>query len=93
MTKEASQSGRAPVSLERADLLDADYLMIYAHGSDQEKLSAAIPGFADLRAVRSGAVTYADTEKVLAFYSPGLLSLTWGIDGIVPQLSKAAAVS
>lgn len=87
----ADASGRLVVSVENVGLIDADYLLVYARGITGDDIAAAIPGWTNLRAVANGAVTYADTEEIVAFYSPGPLSLAWGVDHIRPELAGVAA--
>jgi iron complex transport system substrate-binding protein len=91
VTDAADASGRLVVSVENIDLVDADYLLVYARGVTADDIAAAIPGWSNLRAVANGAATYADTEEIVAFYSPGPLSLAWGVDHIRPELAGVAA--
>lgn len=86
----ADASGRLVVSVENVALIDADYLLVYARDITGDDIAAAIPGWSNLRAVTNGAVTYAGTEEIVAFYSPGPLSLAWGVDHIRPELAGVA---
>jgi iron complex transport system substrate-binding protein len=91
VTDAADASGRLVVSVENVGLIDADYLLVYARDITADDITAAIPGWSGLRAVANGAVTYAGTEEIVAFYSPGPLSLAWGVDHIRPDLAGVAA--
>jgi iron complex transport system substrate-binding protein len=90
VTDAADASGRLVVSVENVGLIDADYLLVYARDITADDIAAAIPGWSGLRAVVNGAVTYAGTEEIVAFYSPGPLSLAWGVDHIRPELAGVA---
>ena len=91
VTDAADESGRLVVSVENIELVDADYLLVYARDVTADDIAAAIPGWSGLRAVANGAATYAGTEEIVAFYSPGPLSLAWGVDHIRPELAGVAA--
>jgi iron complex transport system substrate-binding protein len=91
VTEAADASGRLVVSVENVGLIDADYLLVYARDITADDIAGAIPGWSGLRAVTNGAVTYAGTEEIVAFYSPGPLSLAWGVDHIRPDLAGVAA--
>jgi iron complex transport system substrate-binding protein len=75
-------SGRVTLSLERIDELDADLLVLYTNGADP----AEIPGYANLPAVRSGAVAALDLVAVSGLNTPTPLSLPYSLDRIRPAL-------
>lgn len=83
--------GRAKVSQERYDLLDAD--IIIATSTDpkaletltESKVFQAIPAVRDRRFVALGI----GPATAMAF--PSVLSVPWAVDELTPQLSKALA--
>ena len=80
-------SGRAELSLERVDELDADALFLLTNGADP----AEIPGYDLLPAVQNGAVAILDVASATALNTPTPLSLPWVIDEIRPTLEAAAS--
>lgn len=80
-------SGRAQLSFENASLLDADVLVLFTNGADPEE----IPGYANLPAVRDGAVAVLDYAEVVGLNTPTPLSLPYSLELIRPALEAAAA--
>ncbi|MHB1139023.1 MAG: ABC transporter substrate-binding protein [Microthrixaceae bacterium] len=80
-------SGRATISLERTDLLDADLLLLLTNGEDP----SGIPGYDTLPAVTSGAVALLDYGTAVGINTPTPLSIPWALEELRPQLEAAAA--
>jgi len=78
---------RLTLSLERIDELDSDVLLLLTNGTD----TAAIPGYANLPAVQSGAVAILDMAQATALNLPSPLSLPYVIDTIRDALTAAAS--
>jgi iron complex transport system substrate-binding protein len=79
-------AGRATLSLERLDELDADLLLLLTNGADPSE----IPGYDLLPAVRDGAVAILDVAAVSGFNTPTPLSIPYSLDLIRPALEAAA---
>jgi iron complex transport system substrate-binding protein len=80
------QQGRAQVSVEQIQLLDADYLVLLANGTDP----ATIPGYSTLPVVKAGAVSLLDLTDVSGLNTPSPLSIPYVLDLIRPELEVAA---
>jgi iron complex transport system substrate-binding protein len=80
-------SGRATISLERTDLLDADLLLLLTNGEDP----SSIPGYDSLPAVAAGAAAQLDYATAVAVNTPTPLSIPWALEQLRPQLEAAAA--
>ena len=76
-------TGRAQLSLEQADLLAADLVMVLPNGGDPV---ADLIGFADIPAVADGAYVEADLALAIALNTPSARSLLWALDQIMPGL-------
>ena len=83
---ENGDEGRAQLSLEQIDLLDADLLVMLTNGTD----TADIPGYDALPAVRSGAVSLLDVADVTGLNTPSPLSIPYALERIRPALEAAA---
>ncbi|WP_405164250.1 ABC transporter substrate-binding protein [Nocardia sp. NBC_01499] len=81
------QGKRVLVSVERADLLASDLLLIWPLRGGPESFDT-IPGWHDLPAVRSGAITYLTNDDAAAFASPSVLSVPYAVDRITPALRQ-----
>jgi iron complex transport system substrate-binding protein len=79
-------SGRVRLSLEQASLLDADLLVLFTNGAEP----TGIPGYQDLPAVTTGAVSVLDYADVVALNTPTPLSVPYALDLIRPALDAAA---
>lgn len=79
-------SGRAEISLERTDLLDADLLLLLTNGEDP----SSIPGYDQLPAVESGAAALLDYAQAVAVNTPTPLSIPWALEELRPQIEAAA---
>ncbi|MCK9923690.1 ABC transporter substrate-binding protein [Frankia sp. AgPm24] len=86
----AGPAGRAVVSEERTELLDAD-IVLFSFRDDDEK--AQIQGnrlFQALPAVTRGSYVPLDTPTALSMAFPSTLSIPFALTNIVPKLSAAA---
>lgn len=86
--KSAKTPGRAEISYEQADVLDADLLVLAADPAGAKQFFAN-PAIRRLSVVKRGAIvslTYT-TAQALAFPSP--VSIAWGMDHVVPQYAAA----
>lgn len=73
----ASEDGaRAFISEENIDLLDTDFLAMWAIGVDP----ADVTGWNDLTAVRNGAAYLPDSSAAMALSQPTVLSVPWTLD-------------
>jgi iron complex transport system substrate-binding protein len=79
--------GRVELSLERADMLDADLLIVFPNGGDPED----IVGWDQLPAVKSGAVSVLDYAAVSGLNTPSPLSIPYSLKLIRPELERVAA--
>ena len=79
-------SGRVEISLEQAELLDADVLLLFTGGADPE----GIVGYDELPAVQAGSAAVLDYVEVIGLNTPGPLSLPYALDAIRPTLAAAA---
>jgi iron complex transport system substrate-binding protein len=80
-------SGRLTLSLEQIGLLDADMLVLLTNGADPTD----IPGYSNLPAVESGAVSVLDVADVTGLNTPTPLSIPYCLDVIRPALEAVAA--
>ena len=80
-------SGRVELSLEQAELLDVDVLLLLTNGGETDD----IVGYEDLPAVRSGAVAVLDYADASGLNTPSPLSVPYCLDLIRPALEAAAA--
>lgn len=81
---------QAYVPVERIDVLDAADVLIWGTESDEDQGALeALPGFADLAAVRAGRSIYTGGVLAGAIYFSSPLSLPYIVDELVPQLASA----
>jgi iron complex transport system substrate-binding protein len=85
------QQGRAQVSQERLDVLEADVIMATSPTPDKLDVFAQSPLFRRLGAVRRGAYVQLDLPSAAAIAFPSLLSVPYGLREIVPTLASAVA--
>lgn len=81
----AGAAGRAQLSLENVDELDADVLILLTNGADP----AEIPGYGTLPAVAAGSVALVDFAVAVGLNTPTPLSLPYSIEAIRPALEAA----
>lgn len=89
ITGDGRFQGRTPVSLELLPLLDADYMAVYPNGAEPSALTK-LPGYSDLKQVRTGATNVMNLKQIIALNTPSSLSRAWVLDLITPQLRIAA---
>jgi iron complex transport system substrate-binding protein len=74
-----------PISPELLSKADADVILIFGFGSDQQQVLAANPTLANLPAVKAGRV---HVLPDLSLSSPSVLSIPYGVDPLVPVLRR-----
>ncbi|UYM03994.1 iron-siderophore ABC transporter substrate-binding protein [Solicola gregarius] len=80
------------MSYEELDKLTSDILLSYADSDDAAQTFLDAPYAQGMEQVKSGHVaSMTGPEPVAAVSPPTVLSLTWGIDDYLTELSKAAA--
>lgn len=79
-------AGRIQLSFEQIDQLDADLLVMFTNGADP----AEIPGYDNLPAVQSGAVSLPDYADVVGLNTPSPLSIPYSLEWVRPALEAAA---
>jgi iron complex transport system substrate-binding protein len=82
----AGSGGRLQLSLERADMLDSDLLMLLTNGADPD----SVPGYGQLPAVQDDAVALLDAATAAGLNTPTPLSVPWALEQIRPALEAAA---
>lgn len=85
----AGSGGRLQLSLERADMLDSDLLLLLTNGADPEQ----IPGYSQLPAVQNDSVALLDRPIATGLNTPTPLSVPWALEQIRPALDAVAAAS
>ena len=85
--EQKADQGRAELSLENAQLLDADLLVLFTNGADPNELV----GYRDLPAVRQGAAVVLDYTAVMGLNTPTPLSIPYSLEQIEPAPQAAAA--
>lgn len=80
-------SGRVTISLEQVGMLDSDLVILLTNGADPED----IPGYAQLPAVRDGAVAVLDLAPIVGLNTPTPLSVPYSLAAIRAALEAAAA--
>ena len=85
--------GRAVISPERLDLLEADVIMLNYVTADDQRLIESSELFKRLDAVRRGSYVPIDSPTGLGIAQayPSLLSIPFALEGVVPLLAEALA--
>lgn len=83
---QASFPGRAEISAEQIELLDADVILLTFNTPDARTTLEANPLFQALPAVQRGAYIALDLPVALALGFPSALSIPYGIEVVVPLL-------
>ncbi|MDN8624223.1 MULTISPECIES: ABC transporter substrate-binding protein [Corynebacterium] len=83
-----TQQGRAMISPENIDKLTADFMVLFA--ADGMDAVRAVPGYNDLKQVKSGATVEDNKAVSSALYVPSLLSREWALKEIKPELKKVS---
>ncbi|MBB4683086.1 ABC transporter substrate-binding protein [Amycolatopsis jiangsuensis] len=81
--------GRAQISPERLDLLDADVLIISYDSPASRATFEANPLFESLPAVKRGAYVPLDQTIGIAMAFPSVLSIPYALDVVAPKLATA----
>ncbi len=83
--------GRAQVSMEQIDVLDADVMILtFTSDTDRERFEAQ-PLFQALPAVQRGSYVAGTYDTSLAFAFPSVLSIPYGLAKTVPLIKQALA--
>lgn len=85
------QEGRAPVSRERFDELEADVVLGTSPDAAALERLAADEVFKRLDYVKRGAFVSLDLPTATSMAFPSVLSVPYGVDQIVPKLAEAIA--
>ncbi|MEU7631043.1 ABC transporter substrate-binding protein [Nocardia sp. NPDC049220] len=89
LTDLPATQGRLALSPERVDELTADLLLAgYAPGLDEKYRQ--LPGYADLPAVKKGAVLFLTTQEISAVNQPTALSVPYILNKLEPVFAAAA---
>jgi iron complex transport system substrate-binding protein len=83
---DASFPGRATVSAERLDLLEADVLMLTYNTPAAKQRMESDPLFTRLTAVREGRYVALDLTDALALGFPSALSIQYAVDTVLPKI-------
>ncbi|MUL40660.1 iron-siderophore ABC transporter substrate-binding protein [Streptomonospora sp. PA3] len=79
------------LSLENADKIDADVLVMWFNSAQERKKLEGNPVFQKVDAVRNGGyIAYEDPEQSMAISTPNPLTIPWVMDGYVERLGQAA---
>lgn len=81
--------GRAVISPERLDLLDADILLLTFNSPEAREALEANPLFQALPAVQRGAYVALELPTAIALAFPSALSIPYGLEQVVPKLADA----
>lgn len=81
-----AESGRTPISLEQAGMLDSDVLVVFSNDGDPHDLV----GYDQLPAVSRGSVAELGYSEVVGLNTPSPLSIPYSLDFVLPALETAA---
>lgn len=81
--------GRAEISPERLDLLDADIMLLTYRSPEAQATLEANPLFQAIPAVARDAYVVVDVPVAMAMAFPSTLSIPYALDQLVPLLSHA----
>jgi iron complex transport system substrate-binding protein len=84
------QEGRAALSAERVDLVDADVVVGTSPSPAELRRATASPLFRRLPAVRRGSYVELPLSPATAIAFPSALSIPYALETLVPRLSAAA---
>ena len=85
-----TKNPRFPISTENIPMLDADVLIITANTPALKKALAKLPGYSDLKSVRSGAVANMSLADISGINQPTPLAIPYLLDKLEPAFAKAA---
>ncbi len=87
---ESDTAGRAIVSQEQINLLDADVVMLtHLGGPEAQAAFEAQPLFQQLAAVQRGSYIAQDGDVGIGLGFPSVLSIPYAVERLTPQLEKA----
>ncbi|GAC57007.1 putative ABC transporter substrate-binding protein [Gordonia hirsuta DSM 44140 = NBRC 16056] len=81
---------RFPISTENVPMLDADLLAVTAGSEAMRAELRKLPGYANLKAVRDGAVADLSVTEITGLNQPSALSIPYLLDQLRPQFERAA---
>jgi iron complex transport system substrate-binding protein len=81
-----AESGRTPISLEQAGMLDSDVLVMFSNDGDPHELV----GYDQLPAVSGGSVAELSYGEVVGLNTPSPLSVPYSLEFVLPALQTAA---
>ncbi|MYR07108.1 ABC transporter substrate-binding protein [Gordonia sp. SID5947] len=81
---------RYPISTENVPLLDSDLLVLTANTDQLMSSLQKLPGYRNLRSVRSGAVSRLSVAEIGGLNEPTPLSIPYLLDKMHPALQKAS---
>jgi iron complex transport system substrate-binding protein len=84
-----ANQGRVQLSAERLDQLTAD-LLLAGYSPGMEEKYRAMPGYADLPAVKKNAVVFLTVQEITAVNQPTVLSIPYMLDKMTPALVNIA---
>ncbi|WP_246053435.1 ABC transporter substrate-binding protein [Actinocorallia herbida] len=87
---QSGPAGRAVVSQERTDVLDADIVLFSFRSDEERKKVEGDKLFQGLSAIKRGAYVPLDVGTALSMAFPSTLSIPYALDKIAPQLVAAA---
>ncbi|MFT4125884.1 MAG: ABC transporter substrate-binding protein [Gordonia sp. (in: high G+C Gram-positive bacteria)] len=92
LVQQAQTTGqpRFGLSAENLPWLNADLLVMAAENDQLGRRLQGLPGYRNLRSVRSGAVALLDVTAINGLNEPGPLALPYSLDQITPALARAA---
>ncbi|SNT49165.1 ABC transporter substrate-binding protein [Rhodococcoides kyotonense] len=93
LADETAKTGqpRFPISVENVPLLNSDLLVMSASTPELEERLVGLPSYANLDAVRSGAVSLLSQTDITAINEPSPTSIPYVFDKMRPALAAAAA--
>ncbi|MFZ2509964.1 MAG: ABC transporter substrate-binding protein [Gordonia sp. (in: high G+C Gram-positive bacteria)] len=86
----AQRQPRFPISTENVPLLESDFLAITAQTDALRTELRKLPGYANLSAVRDGAVANLSVAEITGLNQPSPLSIPYLLDQMRPELERAA---
>lgn len=86
----AERQARFPISTENVPLLESDFLVITAQTEALRNELRKLPGYANLSAVKDGAVANLSVAEITGLNQPSPLAIPYLLDQLRPQLERAA---
>lgn len=82
----SDEGARQLVSTERAELLDADLLVVWPMTS--QGVADSVPGWPELKAVRQDSAILLDNDSALALGAPTVYSVPWMLDKLESAIAN-----